>query len=518
MTPPPACRTEGPILNRQKAKVLLIMPPYHSGVVEAAGTWVPLSLVSVAGGLVRGGYDVEIYDAMSKYSTWADIGEKIKEFSPDFVGSSAFTATANDAVKVLAMAKDLKRNVVTFFGGIHPTFQWKEILEAENSPVDYVVRGEGEFTAPALLDALLERRNPRQVKGIAFRDSEGRAAASAGREQIADLDSLPAAWHLLDWKDYTFYPRPGSVSAVIASSRGCTQACSFCSQQKFWRQNWRAKSPEAFVKEIEYLRGEFGVSVAMISDETPTLDRSRWRGILDLLIRKKLDFELMLETRVDDILRDRDWLDDYRRAGIMHIYVGVESGSQETLDKFKKNLKTEQSREAIRLINNAGIISETAFVLGMPDETPESIRRTLDLAIEYGPDMAFFMAIAPWPYSDIYEDLKPCIENRDYSRYNLVSAVVKPRAMTCSEVEKELASAFRRFYMHRLKGLSGMPAFKRDYMISVTKLLASHSYLKEQMKEMGNTAGIPDEVRGILAGIISSKAKSASGKAVKAEL
>ena len=125
-----------------------------------------------------------------------------------------------------------------------------------------------------------------------------------------------------------------------------------------------------------------------------------------------------------------------RRAGIVHIYVGVESDSQETLDRFRKNLKAETSREAIRLINEAGIISETAFVLGMPDETPQSIRRTLETAMDYDPDMAFFMAIAPWPYSDIARELEAHIESRNYSDYNLVKAVVKPKAMTRSQVEK----------------------------------------------------------------------------------
>jgi len=101
--------------------------------------------------------------------------------------------------------------------------------------------------------------------------------------------------------------------------------------------------------------------------------------ILDLLIEKKLDLELLMETRVDDILRDKDIINKYREAGILHIYVGAESASQDTLDHYNKNLKVEQSKEAIDLINNAGIISETSFVLGMPDETAQSIEAAVNL-------------------------------------------------------------------------------------------------------------------------------------------
>lgn len=482
-----------------KAKVLLITPPYHCGVVEAAGSWVPLSLVSAAGGLVKAGYDVEIYDAMTLFSSHADIEEKIRRSRPDFVGATAFTATVNDAVAVLASAKRVSSRIGTLLGGVHPSFMWKELLEAPGSPVDFVVRGEGEGTAPELLDRLIEGLPALDVPGVAGRDAEGRVVSGPRRPDAPDLDLLPAAWHLLDWKLYGFRPRPGSVCAVVSSSRGCAQACSFCSQQKFWRRRWRGRSPESFVGELERLHGEYGVSIAMLADETPTVDRERWRRILDLLLARKPGVELMLETRADDIVRDRDWMGDMRRAGIVHIYVGVESDSQQTLDRFRKNLKAETSREAIRLINEAGIISETAFVLGMPDETPQSIRRTLETAMEYDPDMAFFMAIAPWPYSEIARELEPHIESRDYSEYNLVKAVVKPKGMTRAQVEGELARAFRAFYARRLQRLDRLPPAKREYMLAVTRLLASHSYLKEQMSGLGGGGGgMPESVKRML--------------------
>lgn len=479
-----------------KARVLLVTPPYHAGVVEASGTWVPLALVCAAGGLEKEGYEVEIYDAMSLFATHADIEERIRRTRPDAVGVTAITATVNDAVAVLAGAKRAKPGVVTFLGGVHPSFQWRELLEAPGSPVDFIVRGEGETTAPAILDRVFAGRAATAVPGAACRDESGRAVAAPPRPDARDLDALPAAWHLLDWKTYTFRPRPGSVSAIVSSSRGCVQACSFCSQQKFWSRRWRARSPEAFVSELERLNRDYGVTIAMLADETPTVDPARWRRILDLLIARRPGVELMMETRADDIVRDRAWMADYRRAGIVHVYVGVESPQQETLDRFRKNLRTEVSREAIRLINEAGIISETAFVLGMPEDTPESIRRTLEMALEYAPDMAFFMTIAPWPYADIARDLEPYVRSRDYSEYNLVKAVVEPRSMTRAQVESELASAFRRFYLKRLEGLDRMPAFKRDYMISVMKLLAGHSYLKDQMNGLHD--GMPESVRKLL--------------------
>jgi anaerobic magnesium-protoporphyrin IX monomethyl ester cyclase len=252
-----------------------------------------------------------------------------------------------------------------------------------------------------------------------------------------------------------------SVLAIVSSSRGCSQLCSFCSQQLFWQRSWRGRSAENFIGELEHLREKYGVDVVMIADETPTLSRERWERILDLKMERGLDTKLLLETRVDDILRDEDIMWKYQKAGVDHIYVGVESPSQATLDIFKKNIKVEESRRALDLINEHGMVTETSF-----------------------PDLAFFLAIAPWPYSEIYPDLKPYVESHDYSKYNLVEPVIKPKNMTLEEVSKELGLASMNFYMHKISNLDKMSSAKREFMIKVIKLIAEDSYLAKDMAEM----------------------------------
>lgn len=479
-----------------RKKVLLVTPPYHSGVVEAAGTWLNLGFVYIAGSLREAGYEVEYYDAMSLFHGYDEIGKRIETSRPHVVATTAITATINDCLKVCALAKGINGDIVTVLGNVHPNFCWEEIMDRHHDCVDYIVRGEGEITLPELLDCHFAKGRPSKVKGVVFWDG-GKAFASEGREYIRDLDSLEGAWDLVDWDIYTYRPKKGSVLAVVNSSRGCNQFCSFCSQQLFWSRSWRAKSPEKFVSELEHIHTKHGVNAAMIADETPTLDRRRWEKVLDMLIDRSMDFELFMETRVKDIIRDRDILHRYRKAGIVHIYVGVESTSPEILEKFAKNVSLEESREAISLINSEDIISETSFVLGMPDETKETIARTLELAKFYGPDMAFFLAIAPWPYADIYDELKPYVVTGDYSKYNLIEPVVKPLKMTTDELRDELNMATRSFYMDKFSKLRGMSSFKRDYMISVMKLLMEHSYIGSQIKSV--ESAMPEEMRHFIA-------------------
>lgn len=488
-------------MSEKRRKVLLITPPYHCGVVESAGTWLPLPFVYLGGSLRVAGYDVEIYDAMSKFDEWPQIIKRIESSKPDVIATGAITATINDCLRILEIGKSLDSGVVTVIGGVHTNFQWREIIE-DNPTVDYVVRGEGEQAFPELLDCHFGGGNLEGVQGIAYR-LDGRATATQTRPFLTSLSGLPMAWDLIEWKDYSYRPTPGSTLAVVSYARGCVQACSFCSQQLFWEQTWRSRTPENFVDELQFLRTEFGVNVAMIADEAPTTSAKDWRRVLDLLVERDLGMEILLETRVTDIVRDEHILDRYRRAGIDHIYVGVESGSQDQLDRFNKNIKVEQSKKALDLINEADMISETSFVLGMPEDTAASIKETVKLAQYYNPDLAFFLAIAPWPYAKIYDELKPYIESYDYSLYNLVEPVIKPTAMTRDQVSQALFSAFKNFYMGKMTQLPKMTRFKRDYMISVAKLLATHSYLADQMK--GLMGGMPTKAHNMLAELMGEK-------------
>jgi anaerobic magnesium-protoporphyrin IX monomethyl ester cyclase len=473
-------------------KILLVTPPYHSGVVESAGVWLNVGFVYLAGSLRAAGYDPEIYDAMSLGHTYHDIGKHITDSRPDVVATTAFTAEIEDALKVLKLAKQVSQETITVIGGVHPTFCYEEILKQSGDYVDYIVRGEGENTMVELMDALSAGADPSKVRGISF-SSEGSIVLTPPRGFIEDLDTLPTAWDLIDWPVYSYKPVEGSVLAIVSSSRGCSQQCSFCSQQLFWQRMWRARSAEHFISELERLRTVYGVNVVMVADETPTLSRQRWERILDLKIEKGLDTKLLLETRVNDILRDQDIMWKYKEAGVDHIYVGVESTSQATLDAFRKNIRVEESKKALDLINEYDIVSETSFVLGMPDDTKSSIRNTVELAKHYNPDLAFFLAIAPWPYSEIYAELAPYIEVYEYSKYNLVEPVVKPKGMILDEVRDELGRASRDFYMHKLKRLDVMSSHKREFMIKVIKIIAEDSYLARDMK-----GAIPKEIKGLL--------------------
>ncbi|GAB4483773.1 MAG: hypothetical protein OHK006_05940 [Thermodesulfovibrionales bacterium] len=493
-------------MQRSK-KILFVTPPYHCGVVEVAGRWVPATLAYLAGAVREAGFAPVIHDAMTKQQGFREIEQRIREERPAYVAVSAITSTAPDALEVLKTAKHVDAGIITIIGGVHPTFLPNEILLYGH--VDYVVRGEGEETLTDLLLTLNADMNPSDVRGIAFRQGH-RVVLTPERGFIRDLDALRPAWDLLEWKDYRYFVMPGSRLGSISTSRGCSHACAFCSQQKFWKQSWRGRKPERVVQEIELLHGDFGVDVFLIPDEYPTLERARWEAILDLLIEKNLGISLLMETRAEDIVRDRDILHKYRQAGIVHIYIGIEATDQETLDRIKKDVSTDIGREAIRLIREHGMISETSFILGFPHETKQSIARTLELSKAYNPDFAHYLALAPWPYAEMYRDLQPSIVSCDYRHYNLIDPVIKPAAMEIRDLDRAIIDCYQSFYMGKMAEIVSLrDGFRKDYLLRSMKLMMASSFIREKLGKLGV---IPPQVKTLLRSVEASGDGAAPGE------
>lgn len=480
------------------SKILFVTPPYHSGVDEIAGRWIPLALVYLAGAARQAGLNAGIYDAMAKGHGYAEIEKRFRESPADYVAATAITATVNDAVRTLELAKRVNPAVVTILGGVHPSFMYEEILQGSTA-VDYIVIGEGEITLRHLLKVLESDGDPAKVAGIAFRHN-GMIYKTARRKLIESLDELEAAWDLLEWNDYYSSVISDSRLGAISISRGCSHSCSFCSQQQFWEKTWRTRDPHKVADELEHLFYTFKVNVFLLTDEHPTRDRNRWEALLDAIIAKEIPVHLLMETRAADIIRDKDIIWKYRKAGVIYISIGIESADQKVLDAMKKGMINEDIKPVFDIIREHDIVSEASFMVGFPGETPVSIKDTMELAQRYNPDIANFFTFTPWPYADGFNNLKPLIRTDDYRKYNMVDPVLEPDNMSILQVEVAIADGYRRFYMGKIIEFMTMKAtFKRDYLLRITKLFMGSSFVMKKLG-VGFLGKIPAKIEAIKRG------------------
>jgi anaerobic magnesium-protoporphyrin IX monomethyl ester cyclase len=189
-----------------------------------------------------------------------------------------------------------------------------------------------------------------------------------------------------------------------------------------------------------------------------------------------------METRATDIVRDKEIIWKYRKAGIIYISFGIETADQSALNAMRKGMVVEEMNQVFDILREHEIVSEASFMLGFPDETPESIKKTMQLVQKYNPDIANFLTYTPWPYADEYIDLKPFIRVHDYGKYNLVDPVLEPHHMSILQIEVAQADCYRRFYMGKIIEFMTMKAtFKRDYLMRITKLFMGSSFVIKKL-------------------------------------
>ena len=381
-------------------KLMLLNPPH-----PAIGSRIPhehlppLGLLCLGGPLIDVGLEVRLLDAEFGPMPAREIMGRIRDWAPDAVLVGHSGSTSGHPV-IAALARDLRAALPQtwiVYGGVFPTFHWREIMAAEPA-IDFIVRGEGEQTIVDLVTALAQGQWLGNVPGIVCRDGtvpgprrflpagccqDGSVRGNRPAPIIEDLDAFRVGWELIDHARYTYW---GDRRAVVAQfSRGCPHRCQYCGQRGFWR-TWRHRDPVRFAAELARLHREHGVEVINLADENPTASRPAWRAFLKALIAERVNLILVGSTRAGDIVRDADILHLYRQAGVARLLMGIESTDENTLRDIRKGSTQSIDREAIRLLRRHGIISMAAFVTGFAAETDADYWRTLRQIVSYDPD------------------------------------------------------------------------------------------------------------------------------------
>ncbi|MEQ1918945.1 MAG: radical SAM protein [Elusimicrobiota bacterium] len=422
---------------------ILLVNPFYAKLVAKQGriynrTWPPLDLASTAALLKSQGRDVSILDANALQLDPAETARRCAGFDQVYITSTSldrWQCPHLDLAPFLETVKAVKSVAPeVYVMGSHGTVRPAEILELTGARA--VLRGEPEGTVPALAAGASLAEAP----GISWKN---------GAETVHNKDAPPVrlddppspAFDLLPMELYA-YEVMGDRFTLFEMSRGCASACTFC-LLKTYGDGVRRKTVPKLAAEIETAITRHGVRKAYFIDLEFTVLRKQVLELCDWLIAKNFDFEWCCQTRFD--LIDDELLEKMRRAKCTLIHFGVEAGSDAALSRLNKGIDLNAIREGMKRLKRSGIRSACFFIIGFPESTRQDMVDINAFARELSPDYPLFHIAAPYPGTELYEQVKKDPKLR-FSDDSLFPEAVEA-ALTLPELKRMTRDAYIGYYL-----------------------------------------------------------------------
>ena len=386
-----------------------------------------------------------VIDAKLERLTLDSTIERLKDIKPDVIG---FTAMTNDIVRTSQVASAIKkelRNTTMVIGGVHATALPKETMR-DFSVFDFLVHNEGEIVLYKLVKMLESNKGDYDsIKGIAFRKN-GNIYVNQQEEWITDLDNLPnPGWEL--------FPRASEYP--IMTARGCPFKCIFCMRPN--ADKVRKRSPENVISELEKVINKYQPSRIVFWDETFSIDLERIHRILDLIIEKGLNKRVKWYTQTHVNTVNYELFRKMKEAGCFMVGLGMESGDKDILKATKKGITLERIEAAAKEAKEAKLDVEGYFILGHPNETKETAKKTINFAVRVNPTFPVFGIMVPYPGTEVAKMAEMGIGNykllsRNWSDYNKqIGNALELNNLSRKELEKLQLIAYLKVYVFNLR-------------------------------------------------------------------
>lgn len=409
------------MVENKSSKLILVNPPILKGSFRHQ-LYLPMGLAYLASFLEEKGHEVRVIDCQALDIDHEKLRSEICSFEPDIVGITSIAPLTRSALLAAKVAKEALQEVKVILGGPHATFMDEQII-AEETAVDFVVRGEGELTLLEIAQNIHDSNKVDSIDGITFRRNE-QVIRTPNRPFIQDLDKLPKpAYDHFDLDRYRLF---GKKLLPVITSRGCPFQCAFCVASRMFGKAYRMRSAGNVLDELEWLKNVHGAEAFTFYDDTLTFDKKRLLKICDGMKNRKIGLPWDCQTRVDQV--SAEILAKMKAAGCQQVFFGVESGCQEILDAVNKKTTIEQNEKAIRIAKHAGLFVTISLMIGYPGETRDTLKQTLDFVQRSKPDDVYLCVATPFPGTelrslveksgwkmssnlDLYDTMTPVFEN-----------------------------------------------------------------------------------------------------------
>ena len=379
--------------------------------------WPQVSLAQMAA-LLHPTYKLKIVDANAERIGWEEFAEIIDRYQPKYYLTQVTAPTLENDMYGCFLAKSRGAKTIAF--GTHVTPIPRESLRPFPN-LDFVLVGEPDLTIRDLLDHLEGKIDQRSseivnlfdqhdpsyqpaidedgkvdlsgIKGLAWRDGD-EIVINFPRPFIKDLDTMPIPMHeLLPLQEYRMPLIKGPFTFIV-TSRGCPAGCTYCIKHVSYQYSARLRSPELIMEELWELK-KLGINNIHMYADLFTVNRDQVIELCERMIAEKIDIKWTCNSRVDYV--DEEMLLLMGRAGCWLISWGIESGNEQILKHAHKGAYPDKAERALLWAKKAGIKNWGYFIIGLPGETEETIRETIDFSKNLPLDIALFHVAAPYP-------------------------------------------------------------------------------------------------------------------------
>lgn len=436
--------------------VLLVKPPQPSSAIFHILP--PLGLGYLASSVRKNGTSVRIVDCLCDNISYKKLMGIINTARPDIVGLTMMSYDM-EMVRLItrAIKNEISKDIVTVVGGAHPSAAPRHTLE-ELRNVDFAFKGEAEAGFPLLIEFVKNHyhgglQKLAQIPGLVFRqDNDIKINPQAFVEDL-DRFGFPD-WELINPRKY-FRTAQGVFNkeqkfTSLFATRGCPHSCAFCAAHNINGKRIRKRSAAHIIKEMEYLQDKYGIQEFHFLDDNFTSDNNFAAEFCDEIAKHKMRVSWACPNgvRIDSL--NEPLLRKMKDAGCYALFVGIESGSQTTLDRVQKGLKINDIVDKVHLIKKTGFFLTAFFMLGLPGEGEDEMEETIQFACSLPIDIADFSNFLPVPGAAILNahddrNTSPVI---DYTRMSSPAYVTNDARKTEEKdiQRKMIRRAYLKFY------------------------------------------------------------------------
>lgn len=407
----------------------------------------PFYLAYATAVLEKDGYNVFLRDYLTSELVSGDLFKDLRGKNPDLFVAEIATPSFDNDIKIFKKVKE-EIGCRIVLCGPHATVYTKKTIE-ESPFVDYVMFGEYEYTLRELAESISANKPLKGVKGLAYREN-GKVIVNEKRPLIQNLDELPfPSRHFLPINRYNDSFARGYPNIQMISSRGCPYKCSFCLEPEvfYGTHMFRYRSAKNVVDEMEQIIKAYNPEEIYFDDAIFTVGRERVKQICQEI--KNRDLRVNWSVMGDTINPDESIIKAMAEAGCVGMKFGVESANEHILKNIMKFISLEKTKEVVKWCKKYGLRTHATYMFGLPGETKETIKKTIDYAIKLNTNSAQFSIATPYPGTAFYDQAKRegWIAKEDWTQFDgNTSYVINHPTLTQEELYNALIYARSRYY------------------------------------------------------------------------